>query len=188
MGGAVLEEACRWAVRWQEEHPSLSALLMNVNLSAKQLQRPDLITTVEGVLHRTGLDPACLTLDVTETVYIKALEGNTAALNDLRRLGVKISIDDFGVGYSSLAYLKRLPADILKLDKTFVEGIGEDLEDTAIVRMVIDLAHTLGIEVIAEGVDSEAVTILKEMGCGLAQGFFFSEPLLPEDVPRILPA
>jgi diguanylate cyclase len=101
---------------------------------------------------------------------------------------VKISIDDFGVGYSSLAYLKRLPADILKLDKTFVEGIGEDLEDTAIVRMVIDLAHTLGIEVIAEGVDSEAVTILKEMGCGLAQGFFFSEPLLPEDVPRILPA
>jgi EAL domain-containing protein (putative c-di-GMP-specific phosphodiesterase class I) len=188
MGGAVLEEACRWAVRWQEEHPSLSALLINVNLSAKQLQRPDLITTVEGVLHRTGLDPACLTLDVTETVYIKALEGNTAALNDLRRLGVKISIDDFGVGYSSLAYLKRLPADILKLDKTFVEGIGEDLEDTAIVRMVIDLAHTLGIEVIAEGVDSEAVTILKEMGCGLAQGFFFSEPLLPEDVPRILPA
>jgi diguanylate cyclase (GGDEF)-like protein/PAS domain S-box-containing protein len=188
LGEAVLEEACRRAVRWQEEHPSLSALLMNVNLSAKQLQRPDLITTVEGVLQRTGLDPACLTLDITETVYIKVLEGNTAALNDLRRLGVKISIDDFGVGYSSLSYLKRLPADILKLDKSFVEGLGEDLEDTAIVRMVIDLAHTLGIEVIAEGVDSEAVTILKEMGCGLAQGFFFSEPLPPEEVPRILPA
>jgi diguanylate cyclase (GGDEF)-like protein/PAS domain S-box-containing protein len=188
MGEVVLEEACRRAVRWQEEHPILSPLQMNVNVSAKQLQRPDLITTVEGVLKRTGLDPARLTLDVTETVYVKVLEGNTAALNDLRRLGVKISIDDFGVGYSSLAYLKRLPADILKLDKSFLEGLGEDLEDTAIVRMVIDLAHTLGIEVIAEGVDSEAVTILKEMGCGLAQGFFFSEPLPPEEVPRFLAA
>jgi EAL domain-containing protein (putative c-di-GMP-specific phosphodiesterase class I) len=161
---------------------------MNVNLSAKQLQRPDLITTVEGVLQRTGLDPACLTLDITETVYVKVLERNTAALNDLRRLGVKISIDDFGVGYSSLSYLKRLPADILKLDKSFVEGVGEDLEDTAIVRMIIDLARTLGLEVIAEGVESEAVTILREMGCGLAQGFFFAEPLPPEELPRFLAA
>jgi diguanylate cyclase (GGDEF)-like protein/PAS domain S-box-containing protein len=188
MGEDVLEEACRWAVRWQEEHPRLSSLLMNVNLSARQLQRPDLSTTVEGVLKRTGLDPACLTLDVTETVYVKVLEGNTAALNELRRLGVKISIDDFGVGYSSLAYLKRLPADILKLDKSFVEGLGQDLEDTAIVRMVIDLARTLGIEVIAEGVDGEAVSILKELGCTMAQGFFFSEPLPPEEVPRFLAA
>jgi EAL domain-containing protein (putative c-di-GMP-specific phosphodiesterase class I) len=188
MGEAVLEEACRWAVRWQEEHPRLSSLLMNVNLSARQLQRPDLATTVKGVLQRTGLDPACLTLDITETVYVKVLEGNTAALNDLKQLGVKISIDDFGVGYSSLSYLKRLPADILKLDKSFVEGLGEDPEDTAIVQMVIDLARTLGIEVIAEGVDSEAVSILKEMGCGLAQGFFFAEPLPPEEVPRFLAA
>jgi diguanylate cyclase (GGDEF)-like protein/PAS domain S-box-containing protein len=188
MGEAVLEEACRWAVRWQEEHPRLPPLLMNVNISAKQLERPDLITTVEGVLQRTGLDPACLTLDITETAYVKVLGGNTAALNDLRRLGVKISIDDFGVGYSSLSYLKRLPADILKLDKSFIEGLGEDPEDTAIIQMVIGLARTLGIEVIAEGVHSEAVTILKEMGCNLAQGFFFSEPLRPEEVPRFLAA
>ena len=186
LGEAVLEEACRWGVRWQEEHPRIPPLLINVNLSAKQLQRPDLASTVEEVLQRTGLDAACLTLDITETVYIKVLEENTAVLNDLKRLGVKISIDDFGVGYSSSSYLKRLPADILKIDKSFVEGLGEDLEDTAIVRMVIELARTLGIEVIAEGVDREAVTILKEMGCDLAQGFFFSEPLPPEDVPRLL--
>lgn len=87
-----------------------------------------------------------------------------------------------------MSYLKRLPADILKLDKLFIEGLGEDLEDTAIVRMIIDLAHTLGIEVIAEGVEGEAVTILKEMGCSLAQGFFFAEPLPPEEVPRYLAA
>jgi EAL domain-containing protein (putative c-di-GMP-specific phosphodiesterase class I) len=159
---------------------------LNVNLSASQLQRPDLATTVEGVLQRTGLDAARLTLDITETVYIGVLAGNTAALDDLRRLGVKISIDDFGVGYSSLSYLKRLPADVLKIDKSFVEGLGEDPEDTAIVQMVIELARTLGIEVIAEGVDSEVVSILKEMGCDLAQGFFFSEPVPPEDVPRFL--
>jgi EAL domain-containing protein (putative c-di-GMP-specific phosphodiesterase class I) len=188
MGEAVLEEACRWAVRWQGERPRHSSLLMNVNLSARQLQRPDLITTVEGALHRTGLDPSCLTLDITETVYVKVLEGNTAALNDLRRLGVKISIDDFGVGYSSLSYLKRLPADILKLDQSFVKGLGEDHEDTAIVRMVIDLARTLGMEVVAEGVESEVVTILKEMGCGLAQGYYFAEPMPPEEVPRFLTA
>jgi EAL domain-containing protein (putative c-di-GMP-specific phosphodiesterase class I) len=188
LGEAVLEEACRWALRWQEEHPRLSPLLMNVNISAKQLQRPDLITTVEGVLQRTGLDPACLTLDITETVYVKVLEGNTSALNELKRLGVKISIDDFGVGYSSLSYLKRLPADILKLDKLFVENLGEDPKDTAIIQMVIGLARTLGIEIIAEGVHNEAVTILKEMGCNLAQGFFFSEPLRPEEVPRFLAA
>jgi diguanylate cyclase (GGDEF)-like protein/PAS domain S-box-containing protein len=188
MGEAVLEEACHWGVRWQEEHPRLSPLLMNVNVSAKQLERPDLINTVEGVLQRTGLDPACLTLDITETAYVKVLEGNTAALNDLRRLGVKISIDDFGVGYSSLSYLKRLPADILKLDKSFVENLGEDPKDTAIIQMVIGLARTLGIEIIAEGVHNEAVTILKEMGCNLAQGFFFSEPLRPEDVPGFLAA
>jgi EAL domain-containing protein (putative c-di-GMP-specific phosphodiesterase class I) len=92
------------------------------------------------------------------------------------------------VGYSSLSYLKRLPADILKLDKSFVEGLGEDPEDTAIIQMVIGLARTLGIEVIAEGVDGEAVSILKEFGCTMAQGFFFSEPLPPEEVPRLLAA
>ena len=115
------------------------------------------------------------------------MEGNTAALNELKRLGVGISIDDFGVGHSSLAYLKRLPADVLKIDKSFVKGLGEDVEDTAIVRMVIELAHTLGMEVVAEGVESKGqATLLEEMGCDLAQGFFFSEPLPPEAVPGFL--
>jgi EAL domain-containing protein (putative c-di-GMP-specific phosphodiesterase class I) len=115
------------------------------------------------------------------------LEGNTQALDELRSLGVSISIDDFGTGYSSLAYLKRLPASALKIDKSFVKGLGEDLEDTAIVGMVRELAHTLGMEVIAEGVESEAqATLLKEMGCDMAQGFHFWSPLPPEAATRFL--
>jgi EAL domain-containing protein (putative c-di-GMP-specific phosphodiesterase class I) len=113
-----------------------------------------------------------------ETLYITVLEGNTAALDDLRRMGVCISIDDFGMGYSSLSYLKRLPVDTLKVDRSFVAGMGEDAEDTAIVRMIIKLSHTLGMRIIAEGVESEEqAEQLRQMGCDLGQGFHFAEPL-----------
>jgi diguanylate cyclase (GGDEF)-like protein/PAS domain S-box-containing protein len=187
MGERVLQEACCQAKEWQKDHPRIPPLVMSVNLSARQLQRPDISQIVERVLKKTGLEARCLRLDITETVYIKALEGNTQALDELRRIGVYISIDDFGTGYSSLAYLKRLPANALKTDKSFVKGIGEDIEDTAIVGMVIELAHTLGMEAIAEGVESEEqARLLKEMSCDFAQGFFFSEPLPPETATRFL--
>jgi EAL domain-containing protein (putative c-di-GMP-specific phosphodiesterase class I) len=115
------------------------------------------------------------------------LEGHSATLNDLKRLGVRISIDDFGTGYSSLAYLKRIPADALKIDRTFVGGLGEDVEDTAIVQTIVDLAHTFGMEVIAEGVESqEQVEQLKEMGCDLVQGYYFAKPLAPEATSEFL--
>jgi EAL domain-containing protein (putative c-di-GMP-specific phosphodiesterase class I) len=115
------------------------------------------------------------------------LEGNTAALDELKRMGVRLSIDDFGMGYSSLSYLKRLPADTLKVDRSFVRGLGEDAEDTAIVQMTISLAHTLGMKIVAEGVESEEqAQQLREMGCDMGQGFYFAEPLPPEDVARFL--
>jgi EAL domain-containing protein (putative c-di-GMP-specific phosphodiesterase class I) len=102
-------------------------------------------------------------------------------LDRLRGLGVRFSIDDFGTGYSSLSYLKRLPADAIKIDQSFVKGLGEDVEDMAVVRMIIELAHTLSLEVIAEGVETEVqATLLKEMGCDFAQGYHFSKPLPPE--------
>jgi EAL domain-containing protein (putative c-di-GMP-specific phosphodiesterase class I) len=186
-GERVLNEACRQAKEWQEAYPHIPPLVISVNLSARQLQRPDLAEVVERVLRETRLEAICLSLDITETVYVKALEGNTATLYRLRAMGVKISIDDFGMGYSSLAYLKRLPADALKIDKSFVKGLGEDVEDTAIVRMVIELAHTLGMEVIAEGVeDWGQAALLEEMGCDFGQGYYLSKPLPAEEVPAFL--
>jgi EAL domain-containing protein (putative c-di-GMP-specific phosphodiesterase class I) len=187
MGEQVLREACLRAKEWQEAHPRTPPLVMSVNLSARQLSRPDLAETVERVLGETGLEGSCLTLDVTETVYVKALAGNTATLDRLRGLGARISIDDFGIGYSSLAYLKRLPADAIKIDKSFVRGLGEDVEDTAIVRMIVELAHTLGMEVIAEGVETEEqVELLREMGCDFAQGYHLAMPLPSEEVEQLL--
>jgi diguanylate cyclase (GGDEF)-like protein/PAS domain S-box-containing protein len=187
LGESVLEEACRQAVQWKRERPEVNPLVVCVNLSARQLRHYNLAETVKEVLQRTGLDGDCLSLDITETLYITALEGNTSALDDLRRMGVRISIDDFGIGYSSLSYLKRLPADTLKIDKSFVAGLGEDVEDTAIVRMLVDLAHTLGMMIVAEGVESkEQAEQLKEMGCDLAQGYYFAKPLPPEAASEFL--
>lgn len=187
LGESVLEEACRWVKEWQEDHPRIPPLVVSMNISARQLERPDIAQSIERVLRESGLEARYLRLDITETVYIKVLEGNTAVLDELKRMGVCISIDDFGTGYSSLAYLKRLPADALKIDKSFVKGLEEDIEDTAIVGMVIELAHTLGMEVIAEGVESEPqATLLKEMSCDLGQGFYFSKPLPPEAAAKFL--
>jgi len=175
VGERVLEETCRQARAWRDD-PRIPPSVVSVNLSAEQLRRSDLARSVEEALRKTGLEASSLSLDITETAYVNVLQDKTAALERLKKVGVGISIDDFGVGYSSLSYLKRLPADILKIDRSFVRGLGEDVEDTAIVRMVIELAHILGMEVVAEGVESaDQLEQLREMGCDLAQGFYFAE-------------
>jgi diguanylate cyclase (GGDEF)-like protein len=186
-GERVLEEACCQAQWWQEQRPLTPPLVVSVNLSAVQLERSDLARIVAEVLGKTGLDPRRLSLDVTETACIRILEERIATLDLLKELGVAVAIDDFGVGYSSLSYLKRLPADVLKIDRSFVRGVGEVEEDTAIVRMVVDLAHTLGMKVVAEGIEEWAqAALLAEMDCDMGQGFYFSRPLLPEAVPGFL--
>jgi EAL domain-containing protein (putative c-di-GMP-specific phosphodiesterase class I) len=187
MGERVLKEACHWAREWQEKCPRTPPLTISVNLSARQLHRSELDKIVEETLEETKLEACCLCLDITETVCVGALKDHSATLDKLKRLGVCISIDDFGTGYSSLAYLKHLPADALKIDKAFVAGLGEEIEDKAIVRMVIDLAHTLGMRIIGEGVESEEqAEQLIEMGCDLGQGYYFAEPLPPEEVSEFL--
>jgi EAL domain-containing protein (putative c-di-GMP-specific phosphodiesterase class I) len=187
MGELVLDEACHRAAEWQREFPRTPPLAMSVNLSGRQLRRPNLHEVIGQALNESGLPASSLGLDITETVYIGALDANTAALDRLKALGIRISLDDFGSGYSSLSYLKRLPADILKIDKSFTKGLGVEVEDTAIVQTVVDLAHILGMEVVAEGVEiEEQETLLKEMGCDFAQGSFFSRPLPPETVPTFL--
>ena len=187
MGELVLEEACRRAVQWQREFPLTQPLAVSVNLSGRQLRRPDLHEVVGRALTETGLPASSLGLDITETVYIGALEANTAALDRLKALGVRVSLDDFGSGYSSLSYLRRLPADILKIDRSFTKGLGLEVEDTAIVQTVVDLAHILGMEVVAEGVEvEEQETLLREMGCDFGQGYHFCRPLSPEEASEFL--
>jgi diguanylate cyclase (GGDEF)-like protein len=187
LGETVVEEACRQAAQWQREFPRTPPLFMSVNLSGRQLRRPNLHKVMERALRESGLSASSLGLDITETVYISALEANTAALDRLKATGLRVSIDDFGAGYSSLSYLKRLPADILKIDKSFIRGLGLEVEDTAIVQTIVDLAHILGMEVVAEGVEvEEQETLLKEMGCDFAQGFYFFEPLPPGAVEELL--
>jgi diguanylate cyclase (GGDEF)-like protein/PAS domain S-box-containing protein len=187
MGEQVLEHACRWVVEWHRQFPRRTPLVLSVNLSARQLSRPDLAETVARVLRETGMEGGCLNLDVTEVVYVSTLERHTAVLDRLKGMGVEISIDDFGTIYSSLSYLKRLSADTIKIDKSFVKGLGEVVEDTAVVQMIIWLAHTLGMEVIAEWVETEEqARLLKELGCDMAQGYYFAKPLPPEEIPALL--
>jgi len=187
MGAWVLEEACRRTKEWQDRHDRNAPLAVIVNLSPKQLLHPGCEETIREALAKSGLGSRALGLDVTESVFVGTREDSARALERIQALGVRIFIDDFGMGYSSLSYLKRLPADALKIDKAFVRGLGEDPEDTAIVRMMIDVAHTLGLEVVAEGVETWAqAALLAETGCDMAQGYHFAKPLPPDAVPGFL--
>jgi diguanylate cyclase (GGDEF)-like protein/PAS domain S-box-containing protein len=188
IGRWVLEEACRQAKRWEEEHLPAPPATMEVNLSARQLARRGLAQTVEEALRRTDLAAHALALDITETVLIGASEHNAQALEALKKMGIRLYLDDFGTGYSSLSYLKRLPVDRVKVDRTFVKGLGANATDTALVRMIIELCHTLGIEVLAEGVEtSDQAALLKDMGCDLGQGYYFARPLRSEELAEQLP-
>lgn len=182
----VLEEACRQAKEWQESFPGDPPLVMCVNLSARQLRDPELVSGVARVLEKTGLDPASLDLEITESMLVGDTGASVGVLDSLKNLGLNLIVDDFGTGYSSLSYLKRLPVDFLKIDRSFVAGIGKDTKDEAIVSSVVGLASSLGMAVIAEGVESAVqATRLYELECGLAQGFYFAGPL-PADTAREL--
>jgi diguanylate cyclase (GGDEF)-like protein/PAS domain S-box-containing protein len=187
IGRWVLEEACWQAKRWEVEHPSAPPTTMEVNLSSRQLARRGLVKIIEEALTRAGLKASSLGLDVTETVLIEASEYNAQALDALKKMGIRLHLDDFGTGYSSLSYLKHLPVDRVKVDKSFVKGLGEEATDTALVRMIIDLCHTLGFEVLAEGVETyEHAALLRNMRCDLGQGNFFAEPLPGEELAQRL--
>jgi EAL domain-containing protein (putative c-di-GMP-specific phosphodiesterase class I) len=162
---------------------------MSVNLSAKQLGDPDLVPEVRRILDETGLDPRFLKLELTETAVMANADSTDAALGDLKALGLELAIDDFGTGYSSLSYLKRLPINTLKIDRSFVDGLGTDPQDTAIVRTVIALAKSLHLEVTGEGVETEEQSVqLQQLGCDRGQGYLFARPMTPDDLaPRLRP-
>jgi diguanylate cyclase (GGDEF)-like protein/PAS domain S-box-containing protein len=189
IGRRTLDEACRRASEWRERYPNDLFEMVSVNLSASQLQHANLLEETVATLHRTGLDPRNLNLEITESVVMSDVPTNAATLDKLRKLGIELAIDDFGKGYSSLSYLKRFPVSYLKVDRSFVEELREGSEDRALVSGIIALAHTLGMQVIAEGVESaEQLRILREVGCDMAQGFYFSEPLTHDGMSALLDA
>ena len=187
LGAFVLRQACRQVAEWNRRRPGGPPLTASVNLSAHQLSSPGLVEVVGRALADSGLEPTSLCLEITESVLMEDAEASRLALDDLKALGLSIAVDDFGTGYSSLLYLRRFPVDELKVDRSFVAGLGSSAEDTAIVAGVVGLAHALGMSAVAEGVETpEQAERLKEMGCGLAQGFHWSQPMPAEELERWL--
>ena len=177
IGRWVLEEACRQAVEWQQQPGSDPGFSVSVNLSPRQLSEPSLANDVAAIIARTGIDPNTLWLEITETTLMHDAESAVSALRALRAQGLHLAVDDFGTGYSSLLYLKRFPVEALKVDRTFVDGLGREPEDSAIVGAVISLAHSLSLLCVAEGVESTTqLRELKRLGCNIAQGYLFGKP------------
>ena len=189
IGAWVIREACMAAAEWRRV-PAGRGLEVAVNLSPRQLGSVDLLDHVSAALDAASLEPSALCLEITETALMADVRSATETLQSLKQLGVRLAIDDFGIGYSSLMHLKQLlPIDLLKIDKTFVDGLMESGADRAIVAAVINLAAALGVDAIAEGVEtSDQASALRSMKCGLAQGFHFARPESPEAIAELLAA
>jgi EAL domain-containing protein (putative c-di-GMP-specific phosphodiesterase class I) len=185
----VLRDACMQAAGWAAAVPAETELLVTVNLSARQLSDPDIVHAVAEALADSGLEPRRLVLEITETVLMQDRDAAAATLWQLKGLGVRIAIDDFGTGYSSLAYLRRFPIDMLKVAREFVDGLGRDANDDAITRAIVDLAGTLGLLTIAEGIETtQQQEHVAALGCDLAQGYLFSHPVDADVVLELMRA
>jgi EAL domain-containing protein (putative c-di-GMP-specific phosphodiesterase class I) len=187
IGRWVLSEACRQLAVWQAEDPGRPSLVMSVNLSVRQCRQPDLVDQVARILEEHGVDPTCLRLEVTESVMMEDVEATIATLHALRALGVRLAIDDFGMGYSSLSYLHRLPAETLKIDKSFIAAIDHDDGAMSIIRAVRALALALNMDVTAEGIETgEQLAHTQRIACERGQGYLFSRPIPADALGQIL--
>jgi EAL domain-containing protein (putative c-di-GMP-specific phosphodiesterase class I) len=184
IGKWVLREACEQAAVWGRDGLGAESRYIAVNISARQLSPgAGLVDTVAEVLRESGLDPSALVLEITESALMGDAEAALRILTELKALGVRLAVDDFGTGYSSLVYLKRFPVDLLKIDMGFIRGLGQDPEDSAIVACVIGLAQAVGIDAVAEGVETdEQLLALQELGCAFGQGYLWSQPVSADDI------
>ncbi len=186
IGEWVLEQASRQAVAWHASAGDAEPVRVSVNLSAQQLLRSDVASSVARVLELTGLDPELLDLEITEAMLLRDVDSSANALRDLKRLGIRLVLDDFGTGYSSLSYLKRLTIDGLKIDRSFVEALSDEREDGAIIGAVLSMANVLDIRVTAEGVETGAqLSRLRHHGCDSVQGFLFSRPAPAQQIEAL---
>ena len=185
IGEWALRQSCLHARAWGARNGS--PLRVSVNLSARQHRDPDLVDLVERILTETRTDPATLCLEITENVLVNDADAAAQTLHALKGLGVRLSIDEFGTGHSSLGSLKRFPLDMLKVDRSFVSGLGTDTEDAAIVTAIINLAHSLGLQTVADGVETkEQVDELRALGCDVGQGFYFARPRPSDAIAELL--
>ncbi|HEX9109240.1 MAG TPA: EAL domain-containing protein [Longimicrobiales bacterium] len=189
IGWWTLREACSQLRQWLQRIPGADRLTMNVNLSARQFLQPDLLPRVAAVLEETGVAPAALELEITESVFLESGEVAGAAVDELRRRGVRVCIDDFGMGYSSLGYLRRLSVDTVKIDRSFVAGLGSDGGNPELVQAIVALAHSLELGAIAEGVETTTQRqVVWELGAEKAQGHLFSTPIEADAATQLLEA
>jgi diguanylate cyclase (GGDEF)-like protein/PAS domain S-box-containing protein len=187
IGRWVIERACQQSLSWHVLRPDARPIDVTVNLSARQFGQRDLTGIVAAILARTGLDAVHLKFEITESVLVEKSGAVDEMLRELNRLGVQLILDDFGTGYSSLAYLNRFPFDAIKIDRSFIEGLGIEPERSAIVEAIIGMARALNLRTIAEGVENEVqLTELRRLGCGYAQGFLFSGPLRVAEMTALL--
>jgi PAS domain S-box-containing protein len=187
MNRQLLREACQHLRSWQSEFPSCPPLTMSVNITSREFAQPDLASEIGKALEETGVDPGCVQLEIVERIAMGDAEKSGHVLSRLKALGVRLSIDDFGTGYSSLSRLRRIPVDTLKIDRAFISSINSDPESREIVRIIIMLAHNLGLKVVAEGTETqEHINLLKQLNCEMAQGYFFSRPADDQAMLRLL--
>jgi EAL domain-containing protein (putative c-di-GMP-specific phosphodiesterase class I) len=186
LGRWILEMACRQTRVWQQESDR-SDLTVSVNLSGRQIADQNLVADVARVLAESGLDPHCLTLEITETVLIQDVETTISAFRSLKALGIRLAIDDFGTGYSSLSYLRQFPIDILKIDRSFVASLDGSADSNALVRSIINLSSTLRLDTVAEGIETaEQRQALRGLGAQHGQGYLFARALDPARMGEVL--
>jgi diguanylate cyclase (GGDEF)-like protein len=187
VGEWALEEACRQVTAWTKAFPSVGPLRVSVNVSPRQLLQAHFGDVVTRVLQRTGTNPHQLTLEITEVALMGDVVAAWAELRKVKALGVSLAIDDFGTGYSSVSYVRNFALDALKIDQSFVRAMSSCVEDTAIVKAVIHMAHALSLDTVAEGVETpDQLAVLKDLGCDYAQGYLFSRPQPPEALEAVL--
>jgi diguanylate cyclase (GGDEF)-like protein/PAS domain S-box-containing protein len=187
LGRWVLRQACEQLAAWRDEFPAADAIRVNVNLSARQFQHEGLVEEVAGILAETAVDPHQIVLEITESMLMQDTDSTIEILGRLKALGVRLAIDDFGTGYSSLSYLKRFPVDILKIDRSFVDGITTENGDATLAEAVVQLGRALQLQTVAEGIETnEQWSTLQDLGCEFGQGFLFARPGAPEAISTIL--
>jgi len=187
IGHWVLQEACRQVSVWNASRSGQPPLTISVNLSARQLQQPELPTVVADVLREAGLEAGCLVLEITESLLVHDTDATAARMRALKDLGVRLAVDDFGTGYSSLAYLQRFPVDILKIDKSFIDDLGREGKAAALAPAIVRLGQTLELSTVAEGIElAEQYGQLFASGCELGQGYYFAKPLTADEVEVLL--